>query len=91
MGAKQVYLVTDENFIQAATTATSICDALKKMKLCSRGANYLIFRKRAEVLKLELEYMTEQSYNKYKTIRSQIDDEQIILACKQNKSRKKNT
>tara|TARA_B100000073_G_C23488061_1_gene474416 strand:+ start:168 stop:629 length:462 start_codon:yes stop_codon:yes gene_type:complete len=58
---------TDEDFIEAWTTSSSIRQVLNKLGLAEAGGNYACAKKRAATLNLTKDHMLGQGWNKGKT------------------------
>lgn len=61
------YTITDDLFIEAVKTGTSIRDALLKMGLDGSGSAYRVFKKRVKLLELDLSHFTGQAHLRGKT------------------------
>lgn len=56
--------ISDEDFIAAVKSSTSIRESLLKLELAGAGANYKQFKKRCAALQLDISHFTGQSHSK---------------------------
>lgn len=75
--------ISDQKFIEAVASASSIHQALQTMGLSSKGRAYFHFKMRCEELNLELPIKK----NSQKELRLLIKDEELIEACKSRSRR----
>lgn len=63
----KIYKVSDEKFIEIASSSLSIRSAIIGMGISETGSAYKTFRNRAEILGVDLSHMTGQLWNKGKS------------------------
>lgn len=59
--------VSDERFIAAVATSSSICEVLTKIGVANQGGNYRVFRRRAKALQLNFSHFKGSRWNKGRT------------------------
>lgn len=76
------YQTTDQQFIEAVKTSTNIHQALLKLKLSEAGDSYQVFKDRCKKLQIDTSHLKSNA-----ALRKSINDESIIYACANNKTK----
>jgi len=88
MTTKDVYKVSDEEFIAAVKSSTNIYQTLIKLGMNARGRAYSIFKNRCKRLNIDTSHFKKYGRSSYLEIRNRILDDDIIKACAAHESRR---